>query len=205
MKRFISLIYKSRTWLLAYFILTTNFQLGYSQKTVQEKWKPAIKDSTKYDQDFLKYWQYVKPYKLKIINDSIIVNNEINSPIIIPTDYQLGKEFIFKVVSNDSIFKLAIRRINFTNFHYSIDIYYRDISVFLKSGVAILEPTFYLGSEGDFQANDGRVYKMNDYIISNEGNKDVMLMIPEGTKEAIYYIDKLSKRQIQFKLSEGNK
>jgi hypothetical protein len=205
MNKLISSINRFRIVLLAYFILTTNFLVGYSQKIVQEKWKPDIKNSAKYDPGFLKYWQYVKPYKLKIINDSIIVNNEINRPIIIPTDYQLSKEFTYKAVTNDTIFKLTIRRINYTNFHYSINIYYRDKLEFTRSGVAILEPTFYLGAESDFRTNDGRVYKMNDYIITKDGNQDVRLMIPEGTKEAVNYIDKFSNRWVQFQLTKENK
>jgi hypothetical protein len=205
MKVLKSITDRIRIVLLAYFILTTNFLVGYSQKTVQEKWKPDIKDSDKYDQGFLRYWQYVKPYKLKIINDSIIVNNEINNPIIIPTDYQLSKEFTYKSVTNDTTFKLAIRRLNYTNFHYSINIYYRDKLASSRSGVAILEPTFYLGAEGDFRTNDGRVYKMNDYIIMKDGNQDVRLMIPEGTKEVVYYIDNISNRRVQFQIMKENK
>ena len=196
---------KIRFTLFFHAIFIVTFISGYSQNSIIEVWKSDIKDTSQYDHSFLKYWEYVKPNRLKIVHDSIIINNETNNPIIIPTEYPVGKEFRYSAFLHDTTYYLVVKRINYTNFQYSLDILFTGKLILSQVGIAVLEPSFYLGAEGAFQDNKGHFYRMNEYIIAKKNKLEIKLTIPEGTKDPIYYQDQISNRKINFNLSKRRK
>jgi len=159
---------------------------SYSQITT---WKPKIIDSTEYDVGFLKYWEHVKPFDLIITHDSIIVNNEKNNPILIPTDLPKNTDVHYTCIADGALYKLTVRRVNYTNLQYEINGILNFDTIFSRHGTAILNPSFYLGSEGVFEKSNDKIYGMNDYNIIIDKQVEAKLLVPYGIDEIIDYIE----------------
>jgi len=163
---------------------------GFSQNIEENNWKVCVKDSTQYDSSFLKYWKYVKPHSLRISNDSIIVGGRIEEAIIIPTDLPMAHKCYYEFSNNGINYSLIVSRLNFTNIAFFIEGKKDNKVIFKRNGEAILESTFYLGSEGLYEKNENEVYGMNDYNIQLNETVESKLLIAQGTKERISYIEK---------------
>ncbi len=162
--------------------------LSYSYS--QDKLEVEIKDSTLYDIGFINYWIHLKPYSLKITNDSIILNKEYHAPILIPTDLPLNQESYYEFKSNDTLYQLTVKRVSYTNIKYLIQGKMKNEVFFSREGKAILESSFYLGSEGAYEKGEDEIYHMNKYNIENNELGEVKLLIPVGTDEVIDYIER---------------
>lgn len=184
-----------------YLILVLSLSFAYSQND----WVVEIKDSTQYDIGFLNYWQYVKPYSLTITNDSIIVNKEYHDPILIPTDLTLNQDSYYELKSNDTLYQLTVRRVNYTNIDYSIKGKTKNEVFFSRQGTAILESSFHLGSEGVYEKNEDEIYGMNDYNIEINGLGEIKLLIPVGTDEIIDYIERQGENQLYLSFNKIEK
>ena len=180
------------------FILIICTSTSYSQIT---KWKPKIIDSTEYDASFLKYWEHVKPFDLIMTYDSIIVNNEKNNPILIPTDLPKNIDVHYSCIADDTLYKLTVRRVNYTNLQYEINGILNLDTIFLRHGTAILDPSFYLGSEGIFEKSKVEIYGMNEYNIIIDKQVEAKLLVPSGTDEIIDYIENQNdiRRYLSFR------
>jgi len=176
--------------------------LSYSYAYSQDNWDVEIKDSTAYDIGFLNYWRHVKPYSLKITNDSIIVDSEFNDPILIPTDLTLNKECHYVSNVNDTTYLLIVKRVNYTNIEYLIEGNLKNGIIFSRTGVAILESSFHLGAEGVYEKTEDEVYGMNDYNIKLNEQGEIKLLIPTGTDELIDYIEKQGGKEIYLSLKK---
>lgn len=182
--------------LLSYFTVVFSVCIVYSQENKEVDWAIDIIDSTQYDIDFLQYWKQVKPYPVRIVNDSIIINDESESPVLIPTDLGLDQVYNYKCEVSDTSYILTIKRVNYTNIEYFIEGTANEVVVFGRKGVAILEPSFYLAAEGLFERGEDEVYNMNDYNIVLNDLGEIKLLIPEGTDKRIDYIEQQGARNI---------
>ncbi len=185
-------------------LFTCLIKSAYSQTNTDADWKMDVKDSTEYDIDFISYWKYVKPYSLLITNDSIIVNNNRNDPILIPTDLIINQENYYESNINDTVYKLIVKRVNYTNIEYSIEGKLKNESVFTREGIAILESSFHLGAEGVYEKSEDEIYGMNDYNIKINEQGEIKLLVPVGTDEIIDYVEQQgeSKIYLSFKKIE---
>lgn len=179
--------------------------LSFSYSYSQDKWEVEIKDSTAYDIGFINYWRHVKPYSLKITNDSIVVNKEYHDPILIPTDLRLNQESYYELKSNDTLYQLTVKRVNYTNIEYLIKGKTKNEVFFSREGMAILESSFYLGSEGVYEKNEGEIYGMSDYNIELNGLGEIKLLIPVGTDEIIDYIERQGENKLYLSFNKIEK
>jgi len=181
--------------LAIYIILIICNSTSYSQITT---WKPKIIDSTEYDAGFLIYWEHVKPFDLIITHDSIIVNNEKNNPILIPTDLPKNSDVHYTCIEDGVLYKLTVRRVNYTNLQYEINGILNFDTIFSRHGTAILNPSFYLGSEGIFEKSKDEIYSMNVYNIIIDKQVEAKLLVPYGTYEIIDYIEDQNNLRISL-------
>ena len=154
----------------------------------------VIRDSGLYNINFIKYWDYLKEYDVLITNDSIIVSGNKANTIIIPTDIPLKQDVKYKAVNGDTTYILTVTRLNYTDIQFSIIGTCNNINVFERKDLAVLESSFYLGSEGVYEKNEEEIFRMNDYNISNHG--DHKLLIPFGTIEVINYYEPLKSGKL---------
>mgnify|MGYP006152956837 CR=1 FL=1 len=182
-----------RDTLLLFLILT--FSVSKGQKHIDKEWESGVKDSSAYDINFLKYWGHVNPL---IIKDSIIVHNDHDDAILIPTDLPLNKKCLYFSKTNDTTYWLAVKRINYTNIEFLIEGKAEGKLVFSRVGIAILESSYWLGSEGVYETASGDYYGMNDYNFKSKTPGDNMLLIPVGTTAVIEYYETKGNSKVFF-------
>jgi|GEM_PF-1874707 len=183
-------------------MIITVCSLAYSQTITTNDWKLEIRDSSNYNQSFLKYWRFVKPNPLTIKNDSIIINNDVFNPIIIPTDLPLNEQLLYDYHTNDTIYELKAKRINFTDIEFSINGKYLEKIFFTRNGLSVLSPTFYLGSAGIYKQNEEEILSMNAYEVKQSHNKKSKLLIATGTDEVIDYAENENNIKIYFSFTK---
>jgi len=168
----------------------------------EHKKEIVVKDSSEYDIGFIKYWNHLEDYNVVLSNDSIIIGGDKNNAIIIPTDLPLKQNIKYLTFQNSIKYELIVNRLNYTNIYYSIVGTKNQNIVFKRKGTAVLESSFYLGSEGVYEKSEDEIYGMNDYNINNSNNH--MLLIPSGTIDIINYYGPNKQEQItlRFKKSE---
>ncbi len=182
--------------LLTIFILTNTILLSQDKGDS----KP---DSSQYDETFLARWEDLISNGIALRKDSIIIDNEISEVILIPTDLPIKEDVNYSAVKNDTIYSLVVTRLNYTNVKFSIVGKHKQIIVFKRRDIAILESTFHLGAEGIYENKDGEMYPMNDYNIDENG--DQKLLIPVGTTEAIHYYESTEGKPIELFFSKTDK
>ena len=80
----------------------------------------VVVEPTLYDAQFIKYWDHLWEVGVLITQDSIIVNNEREEPIIIPTDFPLHQKVSYHALDQDTSYAMVIERLNYTNLSFSI-------------------------------------------------------------------------------------
>jgi hypothetical protein len=125
-----------------------------------------ISDSSNYSPEFLipvtDRLRSKNVESVTLIADSIIVNNNRADAIIIPTDLPLNEIIIYGAKRGDKLYKLTVKRINYSTVEYEYIQKEKKIIVSRK-GLASLAPTFYYGVEGTIETKD-KTYGMNKYI-----------------------------------------
>ena len=149
-----------------------------------------IKDETKYSENFLsEFKKYHGCYEtVSLIEDTIIVNNDKENLIIIPTDLPLNKKIIYEKIEKEKEKVLIVKRVNFSTleyYHYEI---VKGKKINEKQGRADLEPTFYFGAEGTFEDEDENIYGMNEYIDYSEKTCWTYIYVGVGSIEKSFLI-----------------
>lgn len=146
-----------------------------------------IKDTTKYSVKFLKEFKdrHNSYETVSLISDTIIINDDRNGLIIIPTDLPLKKKLFYRSPLKDrkSYYKLWITRINYSTIEYE----YGEDDKGVLHGFADLEPVFYFGAEGTFEDKDGRVFGMNEYIDNSSDSCSVTILIGVGNLNQSFF------------------
>jgi len=139
--------------------------------------KLFIKDTTQYDPSFIRGLVEIARIQtsFKLIDDSLfvtsvantnpdsIVNKHFCSQDILPTNLKLNKEIRFSNKLSDKAFSLILKRTNFTNVEYQL---IQDGKT-IKSGTAILNASFFFGSEVQDDENGKPMY-LNQYTDKTE-------------------------------------
>lgn len=161
---------------------------------VQDTAKPGttffIQDSTQYSATFLAAFRKKNAWigrHIELRGDSMIVEGDaIQDAIILPTDLPLGKKVLYAREQQDRRYRLELTRLNISTvaYHYAV----KDASTTLLGveGTADLDPLFYYGADGDFEA-DGGIYGMNKYH-PNDTTCEDYLLIGQGSIARASYI-----------------
>ena len=143
-----------------------------------------IKDINQYDPSFVKGLKLDLDYKtIKVIDDSLYYTYRPNTKqdslvtfkYSIPTNLKLNEAIPFTVVSENKPFTLVLKRTNYTNLEYKLKREEKTI----KSGVAILQSTFYFGAEGQDDENGKPIY-LRQYIDPNKCGAIVQVEISQA-------------------------
>ena len=149
-----------------------------------------IKDETKYSENFLsEFKKHHEIYEtVSLIEDTIIVNNDKENIIIIPTDLPLNKKVIYEKTEKEKKQVLTINRVNISTLEYSYYEMIKGRKTKERQGIADLEPTFYFGAEGTFEDEDENVYGMNEYIDYSEKNYWTYIYVGVGSIEKSFLV-----------------
>jgi len=144
-----------------------------------------IKDESKYSQIFVtEFKERHSIYEtVSLIDDTIIVNNDRDGHIIIPTDLPLNQQVTYQKTDNSKKQVLTVKRINYSTLEYN---YYEDTNgqkTNPREGKADLEPVFYYGAEGAFEDENENIYGMNEYIDNSEKDCWTYIYIGVGSIE----------------------
>lgn len=173
-------------------VIIVNFMLvcclsAVAQTKPQADWQPVIKNKQLYANSFLSYFNYVQPESLYISADSIVVANDVNGAIIIPTDLPLNQTIRYTGKQQEKTYMLLVMRINYTNVWYTLIDETNGERVYETDGVTTLSPSFYLGVAGVYEDTANETFGMNEYYDNDSGAKSVKLLIPQGTTNFIQY------------------
>lgn len=158
-----------------------------------------IKDITHYDPSFIKGLKSGLGYEtIKVIDDSLYYTYRPNTrpgtlvtyKYTIPTNLELNEVTSFTAVNDNKPFALVLKRTNYTNLVYQL----KQEDKTIKSGVAILQSTFYFGAEGQDDENGNSIY-LRQYIDPNQCGAIVKIEIEQAKIATISWCtdDKSSK------------
>jgi hypothetical protein len=165
-------------------ILTLFLLLNILNATGQEEWSLEVVEPSLYHSDFLTHWNWVKPYTVRISKDSIIVNNEIEDPIIIPTDLPENKQVQYMSQSKQITYRLSVCRVNYTDVLFEISGFSQNEVVYNLMDTAYLLPSFYNASDGTIEDENGNVFGLNNFFYDSDSSSG-SLFIPDGFIEFI--------------------
>lgn len=144
-----------------------------------------IKDEKEYSETFLtEFKARHNIYKtVALIGDTIIINNDRENFILIPTDLPLNRFVVYEKNTSEVKYTLTVRRINFSTLEYN---YFETVNGKKKNekqGQADLEPVFYFGAEGTFEDENENVYGMNEYIALSNNDCQTLIYVGVGSIE----------------------
>lgn len=131
-----------------------------------------IKDINQYDPSFVKGLKSGLGYEtIKVIDDSLYYTYRPNTrpdtlityKYTIPTNLKQNKDISFSTISDKIPFALLLKRTNYTNIQYQL----KREGETIKSGVVILQSTFYFGKEGQDDEKGKPIY-LEQYIDSKK-------------------------------------
>jgi hypothetical protein len=165
-------------------LLAITTLLAFGQKT-----DFYIKDETQYSENFISEFKKSHPYKtVSLIDDTIIVNNDREGLIIIPTDLPLNKTIIYEKVEKETEQILTIKRVNISTLEYN---FYETVNGKKANeiqGKADLQPSFYFGAQGIFEDDNEMIYGMNIYIDHSEKDYWAYIYVGVGSIEKSFLI-----------------
>jgi len=153
----------------------------------------VIKDTTKYSSSFIKSLKssfYLGNETLKVIDDSFITTYRpknrpdtlVTYKYTIPTNLELNKETRFSTRDKDKSFTLILKRTNYTNIEYQL----KQEGKSIKSGIAELQSTFYLGDEAQDDEKGKSIY-LNQYLDMERCGAYIKVEIKEAKIATITY------------------
>jgi hypothetical protein len=163
-----------------------------------------IKDEIKYSENFiLEFKKYHGMYEtVSLIEDTIIINNDIEGLIIIPTDLPLNKMITYGKSEKGKEQILTVKRVNISTIEYN---YYEIVNGKKRDerqGKADLEPSFHLAVDGTFEDENENTYGMNRYIDYSEKNCWTYVYIGVGSIEKSFLIYGCETDRKKFETSE---
>jgi diphthamide synthase subunit DPH2 len=137
-----------------------------------------IKHENKYSDSFLK--EFKKRHSIyetvSLLNDTIVVNNDKEDFVLIPTDLPLNVEVVYEAEKETDAHTLKVKRINISTLEYSYIRKNNGRITEQKQGEAHLEIIFYYGAQGTFEDEDGITYGMNKYYMDDYEKNDYLLI-----------------------------
>jgi len=160
-----------------------------------------IKDEKQYSETFLAEFKAKHSIyeTVALIGDTIIINNDRNNFILIPTDLPLDRLITYEESANGIKYTLTVKRINLSTLEYG---YFETVNGKMKNekqGHADLEPVFYFGAEGTFEDKNENVYGMNEYINFSKNDCQTVIYIGVGSIEKTFMKQDCKSETDKFK------
>ena len=158
-----------------------------------------VKDVAQYDPSFTEGLKSDLDYQIiKVIDDSLFYTyrprNKPESLVTfkyaLPTNLEQNKAISFSTIRDKISYSLLLKRTNYTNIEYQL----KQADKTIKSGVAILQSTFYFGAEGQDDENGKPIY-LEQYIDPNKCGAIIKVEIEQAKIATISWCtdDKTSK------------
>lgn len=150
-----------------------------------------IKDTTKYSRSFINGLKSGKGYEtIRVIDDCFYYtyrpNNKPDTLVthkdIIPTNLKLNKETVYSTMSGSKLYTLILKRTNYTNIEYHLNQEGKTI----KSGIATLQSTFYLGLNNYFDEKGEQIW-LQQYLDLDKCGANIKVEIERADKSTISY------------------
>ena len=163
-----------------------------------------IKDETKYSENFIsKFKKYFGMYEtVSLIEDTIIVNNDIEGLIIIPTDLPLNKTVVYGKTEKEKEYILTVKRIYLATLEYNYYEIVNDKKINEKQGLADLPPSFILACAGTFEDENEMTYGMNEYIDNSEKGCWTYIYIGVGSIKKSFLVHGCDTNRNKFRTPE---
>ncbi len=151
----------------------------------------SIEKGSRYNDEFIKLIHnsgFEKEYKSIYYKDSIIILDKKDT-VYFPIKPEIGRFYILKSQNKMWISELVIERIDLTSIEYKVAFTDRLGYRIEEKGIAILNPTFVLGSELD--KIDGDAYLVDEYI-HNDGDRYVSISLGVKSINDNYLLGRVS-------------
>jgi hypothetical protein len=160
-----------------------------------------IKDEKQYSETFLAEFKAKHSIyeTVALIDDTIIINNDRENIILIPTDLPLNQPITYEESAKGIKYILTVKRINFSTLEYNYFETVNENKKNEKQGQADLEPVFYFGAEGTFEDENENVYGMNEYINSSKDGCQTLIYIGVGSIEKTFLKQHCKSETDKFK------
>lgn len=160
-----------------------------------------IKDEKQYSETFLAEFKAKHSIyeTVALIGDTIIINNDRENIILIPTDLPLDRLVTYEENADGIKYTLTVKRINLSTLEYN---YFETVNGKMKNekqGQADLEPVFYFGAEGTFEDENENVYGMNEYVNSSKDGCQTLIYIGVGSIEKTFLKQHCKSEADKFK------
>lgn len=151
----------------------------------------VIKDTTQYSASFVNDLKQSKGYEtLKVIDDSLFYTYRPNTKpetlvtdkYAIPTNLEQNKEAVFLTKLRGNTFTLILKRTNYTNIKYQL----KQDEKTIKSGVAMLQDSFYFGAENTIDEKGERIF-LNQYIDKKGSETYIKIEIEHAERASVAY------------------
>ena len=122
-----------------------------------------VEDSSQYSPQFISELRTldVEYDSVRLIGKYLIMNK--SDTCLIPTELPINKMVYYQATKSDTVYKLGLKRINFTNIEYD----FRVNNKLIKTGQVVLPATFYLGSEFT-KLDDEELISLTQYFDTKE-------------------------------------
>jgi hypothetical protein len=160
-----------------------------------------IKDEKQYSETFLAEFKARHSIyeTVALIGDPIIINNDQENFILIPTDLPLDRLVTYEESADGIKYTLTVKRINLSTLEYG---YFETVNGKKeneKQGQADIEPVFYFGAEGTFEDENENTYRMNEYINSSKNGCQTLIYIGVGSIEKSFLKQHCKSETNKFK------
>lgn len=112
--------------------------------------------------------------------DSIIVNNETQNPVIIPTDLPENTVIRYSCQKRRTTYNLLVRRLNYTDVYFKIFGFSNKKLILKHCDTAHLSPSFYNASDGTYEDENGNLFGLNNFHFESNRTSG-QLLIPNGS------------------------
>ncbi|NVK27782.1 MAG: hypothetical protein HWE14_07045 [Flavobacteriia bacterium] len=149
-----------------------------------------ISDTSQYDQSLIDHWLELKPNSLYISHDTIVVDGEVNQPLLLPTDLPLNQKVHYIGSKGDTVFQMLITRKNYTDLFFQMHGSIHGDVYFIREGNAVINPAFYFGFESIYKDEEGNAFGMIRYDVQDI-EYSASLVLPMGTDEVMEYTESI--------------
>jgi hypothetical protein len=119
-----------------------------------------------YSEDFVGYWHGFSD-SMTISSDSVMVENDKNHTILIPTALPLNEEVVYASKDEAITTMLKIKRTDYSTVTYDYSETESSKTIVQKKGVLLLMPSYYMDAPGSFEEGDEE-YTMVEYVKHTE-------------------------------------
>ena len=148
--------------------------------TLKSGKKFYVKDSTQYSTEFINELKSIdNEFEfVKMIGNKLILSK--TDTYEIPTDIPLNKDIIYKAEKHDTLYKLLLHRINYTNISYVFSVNKKQI----KTGQVVLQASLFFGAE-TMEITPEETIMLSQYFDNKENS--ICIKIESGSAKRVTF------------------